>query len=310
MARRSAKYRTLAFLLTIVPIFTLVVVFGVEWNYVERMSREEVDGDVGERSPRESNRKRAAVNQRSPLDLDYRSRKADSHPDIEVDPPAAIGNDFVHADELERGNDGLLHKQALDDMNRGVLDSLSRQAVNMTHADKANLYKLLKERKLHELRTEKSIREMWWYAREQVALLDQGHKVAEETINGVREQYDILRWNFNNLRSTGVSDSPIQLNWKYWQKRMSLEMTKLMEKRLHYLQNPPDCASAKKLVCQVAKTCGFGCQIHHITYCFIMAYATKRTLIIDARRWRYSTDGWDAVFQPISKTCTTADGEI
>lgn len=309
MARRSNRYRAVALILIIVPIFTLVMIFGVEWSYVERISRE--DAEAGERSPVESNRKRAFMNNRSPLDLDYQGRKAaaagDPDPDIQIDldPPKSSNRP-----ELERARDlvSKLQKQARGNMSTGVLDSLSQQTLNMLLADKTKLYELLKERKLHELRMEKSIREMWWYVRDRVAMLDSGQKVAKETVESVREQYDIMRWHFNNLRDVGNSDSPVQLNWAYWQKNMSQEMTKLMEKRLNYLQNPQDCKSAKKLVCEVAKTCGFGCQIHHVTYCFILAYATKRTLIIDAKNWRYSRDGWDAVFQPTSKTCTTASG--
>ena len=278
------------------------MIFGVEWSYVERISQE--DAEAGERSPAENNRKRAIMNHRSPLDLNNQGRKAavaDPDPDIQIDPPRSS----------KRAKDVVskLQKQARGSMSTGVLDSLSQQSFNMLLADKTKLYELLKERKLHELRMEKSIREIWWYIRDRVAMLDKGQKVAKETVESVREQYDIMQWHFNNLRSVGSSDSPTQLNWAYWQKNVSQEMTKLMERRLNYLQNPRDCVSAKKLVCEVAKTCGFGCQIHHVTYCFILAYATKRTLIVDARNWRYSKDGWDAVFQPISKTCTTASGE-
>ena len=289
-------------LLIIVPIFTLVMIFGVEWSYVERISREEADG--GERSPIENNRKRAIMNNRSPLDLNNGDGKAAAGPDIQINPP----RDSNYA-ELDRYAPSNLQKQARGNMSTGVFESLSQQSPNIL-ADKAKLYEVLKDRKLYELRVEKSIREMWWYARDRVAMLDEGQKVAKETVKSLREQYDIMRWNFNNLKSLGGgSNSPIQLNWEYWQKNMSKEMAKLMERRLTYLQNPPDCALAKKLICEVAKTCGFGCQIHHVAYCFIMAYATKRTLILDARNWRYSMDGWEAVFQPISKTCTTASGE-
>ena len=302
MARRSSRYRAVALVVIIVPIFTLVVIFGVEWNYVERISREDAAAEVADRSPMENNRKRAIMSHRSPLDLDAQERKAAE--------PSRGGS--ILNEELERAKDVVskLQKQAHGNMSTGVLDSLSQQSLKALLADKEKLYKLLKERKLHELRMEKSFREMWWYVRDRVGALDSGQKVAKETISSVREQYDIMRWHFNNLRSVGGSDSPTQLNWAYWQRNVSQEMTKVMEKRLNYLQNPRDCASAKKLVCEVAKTCGFGCQIHHVTYCFILAYATKRTLVLDASNWRYSSNGWEAVFQPISETCTTASGKL
>ena len=293
----------MALIVIIVPIFTLVMIFGVEWSYMEKISREEAE--AGERSPVENNRKRAIMNHRSPLDLDNQGRNV-----AEIDPGMQISEPSREDLERARGIMSKLQKQARGNMSTSVLESLSQQSLNTLLADKEKLYELLKERKLYELRMEKSIRELWWYVRDRVTMNDSGQKVAKETVGSVREQYDIMRWHFNNLRSVGGSDSPTQLNWAYWQKNISQEMTKLMEKRLNYLQNPRDCALSKKLICEVAKTCGFGCQIHHVTYCFIMAYATKRTLVLDAKNWRYSmSGGWDAVFQPISKTCTTASGE-
>lgn len=82
------------------------------------------------------------------------------------------------------------------------------------------------------------------------------------------------------------------------------------------LQNPKDCDLAKKLVCQLNKGCGFGCQIHHVVYCFIVALATDRTLILDAHNWRYvdsknrksKSSGWNLVFEPMSRTCLNEAG--
>lgn len=39
-----------------------------------------------------------------------------------------------------------------------------------------------------------------------------------------------------------------------------------------------------------------------------MAYATERTLVLKSKGWRYHKGGWDEVFQPLSTSCTTADG--
>jgi glycoprotein 6-alpha-L-fucosyltransferase len=82
-------------------------------------------------------------------------------------------------------------------------------------------------------------------------------------------------------------------------------LTALMQRRLWHLQNPADCATARKLVCDLNKGCGFGCQLHHVAYCMMVAYGTGRTLILqnDGNTWRYSSTGWNAVFKPISDTC-------
>uniref|UniRef100_A0A914XIW6 Alpha-(1,6)-fucosyltransferase n=1 Tax=Plectus sambesii TaxID=2011161 RepID=A0A914XIW6_9BILA len=82
-------------------------------------------------------------------------------------------------------------------------------------------------------------------------------------------------------------------------------LSNLMQKRLISLQNPRHCASARKLQCYINKSCGFGCQLHHVAYCLIFAYATERTLILEGngQTWDYSRKGWTAAFLPVSDTC-------
>lgn len=84
---------------------------------------------------------------------------------------------------------------------------------------------------------------------------------------------------------------------------VALKLSTLIQKRFYKLQNPKNCNGARKLVCSLTKGCGYGCQMHHILYCFMAAYATKRTLIIDSKGWRYSSKGWKAYFKPVSETC-------
>lgn len=74
------------------------------------------------------------------------------------------------------------------------------------------------------------------------------------------------------------------------------------------VQNPPDCGKAHKLVCNINKGCGYGCQLHHVVYCFMIAYGTQRTLILESQNWRYATGGWETVFKPVSDTCTDRSG--
>jgi glycoprotein 6-alpha-L-fucosyltransferase len=63
--------------------------------------------------------------------------------------------------------------------------------------------------------------------------------------------------------------------------------------------------------------CGFGCSLHQLAYCLMMAYAVERTLVIEPKDWRYQWDikykentGWESVFLPLSKTCTHPNGQI
>ena len=169
-----------------------------------------------------------------------------------------------------------------------------------------NIYAMLKTRKQHELRLEKNIQEMWWYIRKQLKKMDSLNvqQYLNRTSKNVQHRFNSLWWTLGQLNTVYSDSEPFQLNWKFWQKNTSAELVSLMDARLKYLQNPADCKSAKKLVCYIAKACGFGCQMHHVSYCFIMAYATKRTLILDSSNWKYSPRGWSAIFQPVSSTCT------
>ena len=88
-----------------------------------------------------------------------------------------------------------------------------------------------------------------------------------------------------------------------WRAAESRALSDLVQKRLRALQNPEDCSKAKKLVCKLNKGCGYGCQIHHAVYCFIVAYGTERTLILKSKGWRYNKGGFEEIFMPLSETC-------
>ncbi|EFP11174.1 CRE-FUT-8 protein [Caenorhabditis remanei] len=81
------------------------------------------------------------------------------------------------------------------------------------------------------------------------------------------------------------------------------EITNRILKSIEKLQNPQSCGDVNTLVCNLDKECGFGCQLHHVTYCAITAFATKRMMILkrDGSSWKYSSRGWTSVFEPISK---------
>ena len=89
--------------------------------------------------------------------------------------------------------------------------------------------------------------------------------------------------------------------------RSERELSILMQRRISYLQNPSDCNSTKKLVCSFTNRCGFGCLMHQVVLCFIMAYATERTLVMDRSiGWLYSSKGFETAFLPVSN-CTIAE---
>ena len=53
--------------------------------------------------------------------------------------------------------------------------------------------------------------------------------------------------------------------------RDAKELSALVQARIKSLQNPADYPTARKLVCNLNKGCGYGygCQLHHALYCFI-----------------------------------------
>nr|XP_045593700.1 alpha-(1,6)-fucosyltransferase-like isoform X1 [Procambarus clarkii] len=93
--------------------------------------------------------------------------------------------------------------------------------------------------------------------------------------------------------------------WSSWREREARALSELVQRRLHRLQNPPDCATAKKLVCSINHSCGLGCELHHLICCFMAAYGTHRTIVINSPAWSYSKSGWKDVFLPLSETCTS-----
>ncbi|XP_076810540.1 alpha-(1,6)-fucosyltransferase-like [Clavelina lepadiformis] len=77
-----------------------------------------------------------------------------------------------------------------------------------------------------------------------------------------------------------------------------------VQKRIHKLQNPSDCKTAKKLVCKIPY-CGFGCQHHHIGNCLLAALGTNRVMLVDYSSVPYP--GIQKVFLPLSDTCSMED---
>ncbi|XP_042873707.1 alpha-(1,6)-fucosyltransferase-like [Penaeus japonicus] len=93
-----------------------------------------------------------------------------------------------------------------------------------------------------------------------------------------------------------------------WRRREAEDLSELIQHRLRVLQNPKDCDSAKKLYCAfTGANRGIGSQFHHLTICFMAAYATQRTLILNTDDWYNTSGGLNTFFLPLSNSCTQAD---
>lgn len=89
-----------------------------------------------------------------------------------------------------------------------------------------------------------------------------------------------------------------------WRRAEAQSLSMKIQQEFHLLQNPSDCEERKKVVCDLNKSCGYGCQMHHLMYCFITSYFLNRTLLLDSSGWRYNPNGYGEYFKPLSEKCT------
>lgn len=150
-------------------------------------------------------------------------------------------------------------------------------------------------------RVQTNIGEFWNYVQAESKALRESSKNFDEFMHLAREHEHSLTNDMQRLRETD--------GFERWRRKEARDLSDLVQRRLTYLQNPEDCKSARKLVCRLNKGCGWGCQLHHLVYCFIMAYATERTMILKSKGWRYHKNGWEEVFKPISDNCLDSDGD-
>uniref|UniRef100_A0AAR2JKC5 Alpha-(1,6)-fucosyltransferase n=1 Tax=Pygocentrus nattereri TaxID=42514 RepID=A0AAR2JKC5_PYGNA len=162
-----------------------------------------------------------------------------------------------------------------------------------------------REQEEYRRKVEKGVRELWYFVRSEVKKLSHVDPAV------LQKHTDTL------LQDLGHQQRSIMTDLHYlsqadgageWREKEAKDLTMLVQNRISYLQNPPDCSKARKLVCNINKGCGYGCQLHHVVYCFMIAYGTQRTLILESHNWRYANNGWETVFRPVSDTCTDRTG--
>jgi len=167
-----------------------------------------------------------------------------------------------------------------------------------------------KEYEMNRRQMIRDTNEMWWYIRSKLELADKKF--------GGSANRELSTWFNQTLVETQHHQKAVLLDLAYmsevdghndWRLQEAKDLEDLVQNRLKSLQNPKDCGSAKKLLCNLNKGCGYGCQLHHAVYCFIVAYGTQRTLILKSKGWRYNRNGYEEIFQPLSDTCHEATGQ-
>lgn len=156
-----------------------------------------------------------------------------------------------------------------------------------------------KEYEVLRRRIYSNTKEYWYYVNSGLESLNKsmiGVKRVHKIKNIVGEHFRSLLKDISGLAEVD--------NYSKWRQQESESLSILVQSRLEEIQNPPNWFTARQLVCKIEKNCGFGCQLHHIVYCFIVAYSTERMLILDYYKyWRYG-DVWPNIFLPLGDTST------
>lgn len=163
------------------------------------------------------------------------------------------------------------------------------------------------EQELARRKVDTDVREFWYFMRSELHQLrdNAGNSSLKHNINWLlKKGADYQKTLKNDLLSLGDGVDGLE----DWRLKESQQLGRLVQGRLQYLQNPKSCTDTKKLLCKMSKQCGFGCQLHHLTYCLIVAYGTERTMILQSKGWKYTPNGWERLFLPMSSTCTSDMG--
>ncbi len=75
------------------------------------------------------------------------------------------------------------------------------------------------------------------------------------TLSSARHHYNVV---IRDLEVLAENDG-----YAEWRQNESKALSSIVQNRLKALQNPKDCSSARKLVCNLNKGCGYGCQVKY-----------------------------------------------
>jgi len=128
--------------------------------------------------------------------------------------------------------------------------------------------------------------------------------ILRENIENIKENRELQLLMRSLVEQLGDHDG---LNT--WRQQEAKHLTSAVQSAISRLQNPDDCTKAKKLVCHMTwGGCGFGCLVHHTTYCLITALATGRVLVLSDLPWPHSDLVIKNFFSPLSETCSNYTG--
>ncbi|KAK5977954.1 hypothetical protein GCK32_017401 [Trichostrongylus colubriformis] len=159
-------------------------------------------------------------------------------------------------------------------MQRSLIERLTG---GQQHNDTASLSPLTSENmqylfsKDHEISRRKLVRSLWQLF----------HSIRHPSVNNgnsdsaiTNTENQVLSLIAESLRLSEV-DGAVE-----WRHQSLQNLTDFIQKRLWYSQNPENCRKRRYIICDMRHGCGFGCQVHHLAYCLLVAFASRRTLVL------------------------------
>ncbi|XP_063884468.1 alpha-(1,6)-fucosyltransferase-like isoform X2 [Scylla paramamosain] len=129
---------------------------------------------------------------------------------------------------------------------------------------------------------------------------------ANESVNSVlaeaEDRLRVIQFDLSSIDQLGKLTD--------WRQKEAAILTQEVQRRIHALQNPMNCSNAKKIVCRMSRDGGAASLIHHLVYCIMAAYGSGKTFVLHSRGWRYSPDGWEVLFEPLSHTCVNISSGV
>ncbi|XP_067681584.1 alpha-(1,6)-fucosyltransferase-like [Haliotis asinina] len=138
----------------------------------------------------------------------------------------------------------------------------------------------------------------WFYLRDKLELLSNitSRRQLKKSVDHMRKTADQYHWRIKHkLNNIQDGDGREKRKWDIMN-----ELSQKVQRRFAYIQNPKNCRTSRKYICPL-KSCGYGCQLHHMAYCLIMAYASNRTLVVN--QLDKNSQSWTPFFKPLSETC-------
>ena len=190
-------------------------------------------------------------------------------------------------------------KKALEDTIEKILQK-RRERPPLTMSDHER--PPLKQYELTRRQVLRDINGFWWYMKSSLGsrIRDKNSSFKSDIkkiiVEG-QDRYDGLLLLLDELEEAD--------GFEGWRKIEAKKLSDLVQGRLHALQHPTNCSSSPKLICNLNIDCGFGCQLHHVVYCLIVAYGSGRTLILKSSDWNYGKGAFERLFKPMSGRCSS-----